>query len=305
VLIHWDDLEWARIDRGPLQGMRQRLGAAAGAARAGLSRYRMGPGERAMPVHVHADEEEIFYVLGGQGISWLDGRAYAVAAGDCVVHRAGAEAHTIVAGDEALELVAFSSGSATRIAWLPRVNAWWIGPRWLPSDGPNPFALEATAGELELPAPEPSRPQTIVATRDVSPEPMRHGAVDSHWRDLGVAAGSALSGINHVEVTPGASSSPFHCHGAEEELFVVLAGGGTLRLGDERLAVKTGHVLARPPGTRVAHQFITGEDGLTLLAWGTRDANDVVWYPDSSEVNLRGVGIRARLEPLDYWEGED
>jgi uncharacterized cupin superfamily protein len=301
---HWDEVEWTRIELGPLRGLRQRLGAVAGAARAGLSRYRMGAGERAMPVHVHADEEEVFYVLGGSGLSWQDGRTYRVAAGDCIIHRAGAESHTIVADDGDLEVLAFSSGSDTGMTWLPRANAWWMGPRWLPSEGPNPFRLEAAAGELELPEPEPGRPPTIVATHDVPPEPMRRGAVDSEWRDLGVAGGSVRSGINHVEVAAGARSSPFHCHGAEEEMFVVLAGTGTLRLGDERHPVQAGHVVARPAGTRIAHQFIAGGGGLTLLAWGTREPNDVVWYPDSKKVNLRGVGIRGRIEPLDYWDGE-
>jgi len=304
MLAHWDSVEWTRIDVGVLQGMRQRLGAAAGTARAGLSRYRLEPGERAMPVHVHADEEEIFYVLAGSGLSWQDGKTFTVEAGDCVVHLRGAEAHTIIAGDDGLDVLAFSSGTDTRLTWLPRAGAWWLGPRWLPSDGPSPRALEAAAGELELSKPEPSRPPTIVATRDVPIEPFRHGAVDSEWRDLGIAAGSALSGINHIVVAPRARSAPFHCHGAEEEIFVVLAGAGTLRLGDERHAVEGGHVIARPPATRVAHQFIAGDGGLTLLAWGTREPNDIVWYPDSGKVNLRGVGIKARLEPLDYWDGE-
>jgi uncharacterized cupin superfamily protein len=304
MLAHWDDVEWTRISRGCLQGARQRLGAAAGTVRAGLSRYRMGPGERAMPVHVHADEEEIFYILNGDGLSWQDGRTYRVSAGDGVVHRAGAEAHTIIALEQGLDVLAFSSGSDTGMTWLPRANAWWMGPRWLPSDGPNPFRLEAAAGRLELPAPEPSRPPTIAAKHQLTPEFLRHGEVDSAWRDLGVAAGSVASGINHVEIAVRARSCPFHCHGAEEEIFVVLAGDGALRLGDERHPVRPGHVVARPPGTRVAHQFIAGDAGLTLLAWGTREPNDVVWYPDSSKVNLRGIGIKARLEPLDYWDGE-
>ena len=54
-LVHWDDVDELVIDRGPLQGRRRRLGAAAGATRIGLSRYELGPGQRAMPVHVHAD----------------------------------------------------------------------------------------------------------------------------------------------------------------------------------------------------------------------------------------------------------
>ncbi len=302
---HWDDVEWTRIDRGPLQGERQRLGRAAGAARAGLSRYRMGPGEHAMPVHVHADEEEIFYVLAGSGLSWQDGKTYRVIAGDCLIHRRSAEAHTIVAGNEGLDVLAFASGSDTGMTWLPRADAWWMGPRWLPADGPSPFQREAEAGELDLPEPESERPSTIVATDGVPPDAMRHGAVDSQWRELGTAAGSQLSGINHVAVAPGARSCPFHCHGAEEEMFVVLAGAGTLRLGDERHEVRPGHVIARPPATGVAHQFIAGESGLILLAWGTRVPNDIAWYPDSRKVSLRGLGIKARIEPLDYWDGED
>jgi uncharacterized cupin superfamily protein len=91
----------------------------------------------------------------------------------------------------------------------------------------------------------------------------------------------------------------------EEEIFVVLAGAGTLRLGEERHPVNPGHVVARPPGSRVAHQFIGGDEGLTLLAWGTRDVNDVVWYPDSKKVSMRGIGIKIRVEPLDYWDGEN
>ena len=46
------------------------------------------------------------------------------------------------------------------------------------------------------------------------------------------------------------------------------------------------------------------DSGLTLLAWGARDPNDIVWYPDSKKVVLRGVGIRTRVERLDYWDGE-
>lgn len=306
MLVHWDDVEWAPIDRGPLRGSRQRLGAAAGAVRAGLSRYVMGAGERAMPVHVHADEEEIFYVLSGSGVSWQKGRTYAVRAGDCLVHHAGGEPHTIVGAEGALDVLAFSSGSDTGMTWLPRANAWWMGPRWLPSDGPSPFQLEADAGELELPEPDSSRPSTIVAAHDVEAESesMRHGGVYSEWRELGAAAGSRLSGISLVRVATGARNVPFHCHSAEEEIFVVLEGDGMLRLGEESHPVRAGHVVARPPGTGIAHQFIAGDEELVLLAWGTRDSNDIAWYPDSNKVNLRGIGVIARLEPRDYWHGE-
>src|SRR3954469_5209570 len=145
-LVHLDAVEEQIIDDGDLRGRRARIGAAAGCARVGLSRYRLGPGERAMPVHVHADEEELFVVLAGSGLSWQDGRTYAVGAGDVVLHRAAGDAHTILAADDAvLDVLAFGSGSPTGLTWLPRAGAFWAGPHWIPPDGPDPFTAEDAA----------------------------------------------------------------------------------------------------------------------------------------------------------------
>jgi len=77
---------------------------------------------------------------------------------------------TLVAGDRGLDVLAFGEGSDTGITWLPRAGAWWLGPRWLPDDGPNPFVREARAGPLELPAPEAERPPAIVALAAVETE---------------------------------------------------------------------------------------------------------------------------------------
>ena len=92
-----------------------------------------------MPVHVHGDEEELFYVLAGAGLSWQDGRTYAVSAGDCILHLPGAEAHTIAGAGDGLDVLAFGGGSETGATWLPRAGAMWLNPHWLPLDGPDPF----------------------------------------------------------------------------------------------------------------------------------------------------------------------
>jgi uncharacterized cupin superfamily protein len=97
----------------------------------------------------------------------------------------------------------------------------------------------------------------------------------------------------------------------EEEIFVVLQGSGELLLWPtgadepELRAVQTGTTVARPPGTGVAHSFRAGDDGLTLLAYGTRDPGDICYYPRSGKVYLRGLGVIVRVELLDYWDGED
>ena len=305
MVIHWDEVEAHVFDGTHLRGRGWRVGAAAGARDAGLTRYRIAAGERAMPVHVHADEEELFYVLDGEGISWQDGRAYAVRAGDCILHRPGAEAHTILGAGDGLEVLAFGGGSPTGLTWLPRAQAWWNGPHWLPHDGPNPFAAEEAAGPLEVPVPEAQRPPTIVALDDVPAEDFTGGGdVVAVRRELGDALGSTHTGVGHIVVEPGALSSPPHCHAAEEELFVVLDGSGTLLLGDEQHDVRAGSIVARPPGTGVPHAFRAGDAPLTLLAFSTRDPNDIVFFPRSGKVGLRGIKVRFLVEQVEYWNGE-
>jgi len=300
MATHWDEVEPVVIEGLQLRGTRWRLGAAAGAEGVGLSRYRLAAGERAMPVHVHADEEEIFYVLGGSGVSWQDGRTYEVRAGDCILHRAGAEAHTILGAGDGLDVLAFGSGSPTGLTWLPRAGAWWNGPHWLPHDGPSPFAAEEGAGPLALCEPEAERPETIVNLDAVAPRSSRRGDVAAERRRLGDAVGSRSSGLLHMVVEPGALTYPPHCHSSEEELFVVLDGSGTVLLGDEEHPVRAGSVVARPPGTGVAHAFRAGDEPLTLLAYSDRDPNDICFYPRSNKVSLRGVRAIFRVERLDY-----
>jgi uncharacterized cupin superfamily protein len=305
MVTHWDEVEAVAIDGTHLRGTRWRLGRAAGAQRVGLSRYRLAAGERAMPAHVHADEEEIFYVLGGEGISWQDGRTYEVRAGDCILHRAGAEAHTIVGAGDGLDVLAFGSGSPTGLTWLPRAGAWWNGPHWLPHDGPDPFAAEEAAGPIELPEPETERPATIANVDDVAAFENRRGDVAHARRNLGHAIGSQGSGLRHLVVEPGALTYPPHCHSAEEELFVILEGSGTLLLGDDEHPVRAGNVVARPAGTGVAHAFRAGDEPMTLLAYGTRDPNDICFYPRSNKVSLRGVNAKFIVERVEYWDGEE
>jgi uncharacterized cupin superfamily protein len=305
MVIHWDEVEPRVIEGTELRGTRWLLGAAAGASDAGLSRYRLAAGERAMPVHVHADEEELFYVLDGEGLSWQDGRTYAVRAGDCILHRPGAEAHTILGAGGGLDVLAFGGGSPTGLTWLPRARAWWNGPHWLPHDGPNPFAAEEAAGPLEVPAPEAQRPPTIVALDDVPAEDFSGGGdVVAVRRDAGDGLGSKRTGVGHLVVAPGALSGSPHCHAAEEELFVVLEGTGTLLLGDAEHAVRAGSVVARPPGTGVPHAFRAADGPLTLLAFGTREPNDIVFFPRSGKVGLRGVKVRFNVTQVEYWDGE-
>lgn len=300
---HWDDAEPYRIDRGELQGRRLRLGPLVAAAQAGLSRYVLGPGERAMPAHVHADEEELFYVLSGTGLQWLDGQTHAIRAGDVVVHPANGPAHTWIAGPDGIDVLAFGEGSRTNITYLPRANAWWMGPRWIPADGPNPFVLEAQAGPMELPEPTP-RPACIRNLDELPVEAEVQGRYAWHMHDLGRGAGSVTTGLRHDVLQEGQWTCPPHWHTLEEELFVVLDGQGEVELGTTRHPLRAGSIVARPPGSGEEHALIGGPGGMTYLAYGFRRPGDVCFYPRTNKVNLGG-GALFRITPVDYYDGEE
>ena len=301
-IARFDDVAPVTIDRGALQGTRQRLGVAAGTVEVGLSRYVLDPGQRAMPAHVHADEEELCFVVAGGGLAWLDGATHEIRAGDVIVHHANAEAHTLVAGPDGIDVLVFGEGSRTNMTYLPRVDAWWMGPRWLPADGPNPYALEADAGPLDLLKPGP-RPACIANLDELTVHAQVRGRYAWHMRDLGRGAGSITSGLRHDRLQEGQWTCPSHWHTAEEELFVVLEGTGEVELGDDRYPLRPGCVVARPPGSGIGHALIGGAGGMTYLAYGTRRAYDVCFYPRTQKVNF-GNGMIFRLEAVGYFEGE-
>ena len=116
--------------------------------------------------------------------------------------------------------------------------------------------------------------------------------------------------------SPGKLMNPPHSHSAEEEMFVVLEGYGTIELWPHPRAADPSGVAtssmqcARATRLRTcrsgtAAQRPRGRRGMRVLAYGTRDPNDIAYYPRSGKVSLRGVGVIGRLEQLDYWDGED
>ena len=297
MISHWDDVPWTAHEHGDRRFERQSLSRARGSAGATLSRYRIAAGDRSMPLHVHIDEEELFYVLAGRGLVWQGDAVHEVGAGDLIVHLADREPHTLLAvddADEPLDVLAYASGSATQLTLLPRADVAWVGARWLPQDAPHPFTAEPPLAPGELPPVAP-RPATIVALGDVEPS----------LQDRGPVHRPRLSGLQHVTVAPGRRSSVRHCHSHDHELFVVLGGSATLLLGGERHPVRPGSIVTRPPGTGVAHSFEAGDEGLEVLAYGTREPSDWCWYPDSRKVSSRGLGVIWRVEPLEYWDGEE
>jgi uncharacterized cupin superfamily protein len=181
----------------------------------------------------------------------------------------------------------------------------WVGGSWAElGAGAHPWEREAAAGPLELPDPDPDRPATVVNLDRVEPYDFGRGDVGAARRDLGRAVGSQATGLKHATVRPGMLSSPPHCHSSEEEVFVVLDGSGTLLLGDEEHRMRAGSVVARPPGTGVAHAFRAGDDGLTVLCYRTREPGDIRYYPRSRTLAIPGLRASFTVEQVDVWDRE-
>lgn len=317
MISHWDDVDAVHRGSGHISGHWQSLTGAA-SEWVGVRRIRIDPGKWSTPLHLEGSEEEIFFVLDGSGVSVQSDAsgesAYSVGAGDCLVHLALEHAHTLEAGADGMDVLAFGERHYAANTLLPRAGVSWLGPTWVLEGKPedHPWTREIEAGPPEV-EPLSERPARIVNAADVEPS-VRDGRTVAHSvRDLGRAAGSLKTGLGLYEVPPGKLLNPPHAHSAEEEIFVVLDGTGTLELwphprfgGDhEEHSLRRGSVVARPAGTGRAHAFRAGEDGLEVLAYGTRDPRDVAFYPRSGKVNIRGLGLIGRLDVLDYWDGED
>jgi uncharacterized cupin superfamily protein len=307
VLAHWDEVESHQRDKRPMGSTLQRLGDAAGAKGIGLNRVRLEPGRLSTPPHSHGLSEEIFYVLGGSGLSWQDGAVCEVVAGDTLVHLADHEEHTLRGGPDGLDYLVFGTRHPVEYGWLPRSRAIRLGWPWVEGRDDDPWDVEAEIGELEFAKPG-ERPANVVAFDDVPFD-------EDGDKVLAEAAGSERSGLNWIRRSAGRRGSVPHCHSLESEAFVVLDGRGTLELWPtpltaergaalESFELRPGHVVARPGGTRIAHSIVAGPDGITYLAYGTREPNDICYYPRSNKVYFRGVGLMTRLEHLAYEDGE-
>jgi uncharacterized cupin superfamily protein len=308
-LTHFDDAQAREYALGHLRGRWTMLGVAAGCETVGVRRMQIAAEGWSTPAHDHGRSEEIFYVLAGTGVSWQAGRTAEIRAGDCIVYPPRSGAHSLRA-DEGLDVLAFGTREYDESLGLPRLDRSMLGARAVASQAPTAdgtpiqFVLEAEVGPPELPPRPDPRPSTIVNVDEVEPVLMERARVARTRRNLGRAAGSRTSGLQHVAVKPGKYSAPAHCHSLEEEIFVILSGEGTLELDGEETPVRPGHVISRPAGTGVAHVFRAGGE-LSYLAYGTRHPGDLCYYPRSNKIAFGGVRLIARLERLDYWDGED
>jgi quercetin dioxygenase-like cupin family protein len=93
------------------------------------------------------------------------------------------------------------------------------------------------------------------------------------WRELD----TEQTGLSHQRIKPGQRGFP-HRHQQAEEVYVVLAGSGRVKLDEEVERVKLLDAIRVSPG--VVRAFEAGDDGLELLAFGPRRENDAEMVRD-------------------------
>lgn len=157
------------------------------------------------------------------------------------------------------------------------------------------------------------RQQLIRNFNDVALKPdTRPPLYDSVGARLAEGTAALKLGASVDTVAPGMRSCPYHFHYAQEEMFIVLEGEGTLRVAGEMLPIHAGDVMFIPPGPAYPHQIInTSSAPLKYLSISTRDNPEIVEYPDSGKylASANSGGDRfSRMhrekDDLDYWDGE-
>ena len=89
------------------------------------------------------------------------------------------------------------------------------------------------------------------------------GAPDLEFRPATGALGLEQSGLSYQRVPPGCRFPYGHTHRKQEEVYVVLRGGGRMKLDDEIVELREWDAVRVPPGTWRGYE--AGPQGLEIL----------------------------------------
>ena len=139
-------------------------------------------------------------------------------------------------------------------------------------------------------------------------------------KQIALPTGARGIGCSWYEVPLGKAAFPHHFHCANEEAIFVLDGEGTMRIGNDTVAVRSGDYITFPIGPQSAHQLRnTGTQALRYLCLSTMSTAEVVGYPDSKKIGAAAApSMNAALigegwvrflafegTSANYYDGED
>jgi uncharacterized cupin superfamily protein len=120
---------------------------------------------------------------------------------------------------------------------------------------------------------------TIRNLREVEDLAAKHGFGETQEARFPRADLEAQStGVAYLILRPGKRQPFAHRHNEAEEIYVVLAGGGRIKLDDDVIALRPLDSIRMAPG--VTRALEAGPDGLEVLAFGPRHENDAEMVQD-------------------------
>jgi len=163
----------------------------------------------------------------------------------------------------------------------------------------------------------------IINLNDLEYKRQTHGQqFDAEFATVANHINAEKLGYRITRVPSGKRAWPLHAHHVNEEMFFILSGRGSVRMGAETFPVSEGDFIAAPPNPDEPHQIINDSDTtLTYLCVSTMLEPEVVSYPDSNKIGIiagrapgkefvkgdkKGVFKFVKDDMgVGYWEGEE
>jgi uncharacterized cupin superfamily protein len=115
--------------------------------------------------------------------------------------------------------------------------------------------------------------------REIEDMAVKHGLSDTQEARFPRAElGAEQTGVNYLIIKPGKREAFAHRHRQAEEIYVVLAGSGRVKLDDELVDLTPLDAARVSPG--VTRSFEAGADGLEVLVFGPHVEGDGVMVRD-------------------------
>lgn len=126
-------------------------------------------------------------------------------------------------------------------------------------------------------------------------------------------------GYRVTRLPPRKRAWPLHAHYVNEEMFFVLSGSGTVRIGEGSYPISEGDFISAPANPEEPHQIInTSDSTLTYICVSTMLEPEVAVYPESGKIGIIAGSPPGRIDEqsgvvkfidkdtgVDYWDGEN
>jgi uncharacterized cupin superfamily protein len=290
---------------------------------------RIPAGASVCPYHLHVAQWEFFIVRAGAGIVRTPEGSAEIKTGDAFFHPPGTPHQLINSGGDDLVVLIIADNPEVDACYYPGSNKWALRP---PGKVFRMNEVDYLDGEEPpVPGAEPYRPAPPASpSRPVAPFAQRRIQIDDlpwdTWtspkakfegasKELSIALGAArntptgLGGhpfdVEIGRLRPGKTGCPFHSHAAQWELFLILSGTADVRLESGSHTLREGDVCIHPPTEchQITNASNTGD--LTYLLVADNPPVDYWYYPDSKKWGMRVPRQFFRVEPLEYYDGEE